>query len=133
LPYPHFGDWKLRADDVLGLGASMVGAHKYFNSSPLVRYRIHPNNGYAGRKISILDALRRQLAINRLINYYRTNLGYEADLSYLADKEFATIPNPDFKLLKSYSRIIRDGITCNSASLSSYYNLIRHYVSSKLL
>ena len=110
LPYPHFEDWKLRADDVLGFGASMVGAHKYFNSSPLVLYRIHPNNGYAGRKISKVAALSRQLAINRLIKYYRTKLGYEANLSYLADEEFCTVPNPDFKLLKTYIRIIRDGI-----------------------
>jgi len=131
LPYPHFEDWKLRADDVLGLGASMVGAHKYFNSSPLVRYRIHSNNGYAGRKISMVGALRRQLAINRLINYYRTKLGYDANLSYLADKEFATIPTPDFKLLKMYSRIIRDGITTSPARLFYYYNLARHYISTK--
>lgn len=131
LPYPHFMDWKLRADDVLGLGASMVGAHKYFNSSPLVRYRIHSNNGYAGRKNSIVGELRRQLAINRLIIYYRTELGYEANLSYLADKEFATNPTPDFKLLKSYSRIIRDGIKSYPSRLIFYCNLISHYISSK--
>jgi len=132
LPYPYTEDWRLRADDVLALGASLVGAHKYFNATPLVRYRLHSENGYStsGRKTSVINELRRDLSINRLVNHYRNMMGYETNLSYLAYQEFKTNPCPDVKLLKAYYRIIRDGVKYWPTRLYYYFNLLKYYVLS---
>jgi glycosyltransferase involved in cell wall biosynthesis len=131
LPYPYTDDWRIRADDVLALGASLVGARKYFHSVPLVRYRLHAENGYSGRKMSVIDELRRDLAINRLVNHYRSMMGYDTNLSYLACQEFDTNPHPDIKSLKAYYRIIRDGVNKWPARLYHYYRLLTHYVSTR--
>ncbi|MBC1258898.1 glycosyltransferase, partial [Trichormus variabilis] len=39
LPIPNTEDWRVRADDCLVWGASLVGAKKFYLSQPLVRYR----------------------------------------------------------------------------------------------
>ena len=130
LPYPYAEDWRLRADDVLAFGASLVGARKYFHSASLLRYRLHSDNGYNGRKISVLDKLRRDLAINRLVYYYRNMMGYDSNLSYLACQEFATNPHPDIKSLKAYYRIIRDGVKAWPTRLYYYFILLKYYISS---
>ena len=129
-PYPYTEDWRLRADDVLAFGASLVGARKFFHSEPLVSYRLHSDNRYSGRRISIVDKLRRDLAINRLVNYYRNMMGYDSNLSYLACQEFETNPHPDLKSLKAYYRIVCNGINAWPTRFYHYFNLLKHYVSS---
>jgi hypothetical protein len=131
LPYPHTQDWKVSADDVLAFGASLAGAHKYFHSEPLVFYRVHNDNGHHGRKKSIIDKLNVDISTNRLVNYYRNKMGYDANLSYLAFQEFITNPQPDLKLLKAYYRIIRDGINTWPKRLYYLYNLLRHYIDRR--
>lgn len=39
-------DWKIRADDVLVFGASVLGAHKYFFNKTQVGYLVHGNNNF---------------------------------------------------------------------------------------
>lgn len=49
LPFPYLEDWRIRADDCLVYGASLVGAIKFTLSVKLVKYRIHTRNNYANK------------------------------------------------------------------------------------
>jgi glycosyltransferase involved in cell wall biosynthesis len=49
LPYPYSTEWKIRADDCLVLGASVVGAVKGHIDALTVLYRIHERNNLYGR------------------------------------------------------------------------------------
>ncbi len=56
-------EWRIRADDILIWGLDMLGGRKYFCPEPLVRYRIHGNNGYCGKAAPSPQAqLRRRRA-----------------------------------------------------------------------
>jgi hypothetical protein len=48
LPYPYSSEWKIRADDCLVLGASVVGAIKGCIDAPTVMYRVHDCNNLYG-------------------------------------------------------------------------------------
>ncbi|MBN8600695.1 MAG: glycosyltransferase family 2 protein [Planctomycetes bacterium] len=50
LPYPFENEWRVRADDVLVLGASICGARKCYLQSNSVYYRVHENNSHYGKK-----------------------------------------------------------------------------------
>lgn len=131
LPYPNTEEWRLCADDVLIYGSSLVGARKYFHAETLVRYRMHPDNGFKDRKFSAVDVLRKDLAINRLINHYRNIMGYDQNLSVFAWKEFKTIPLPDIKLLQEYCKIVRDGGEKWSTRIKHYRKLLKHYITTR--
>lgn len=53
-------EWRIRADDILIWGLDMLGARKYFCPEPLVRYRIHGNNGFCGQAAPSPQALLRR-------------------------------------------------------------------------
>jgi glycosyltransferase involved in cell wall biosynthesis len=48
LPYPFSKEWRIRADDCLVLGASVVGAVKGYIDASTVLYRIHNHNNLFG-------------------------------------------------------------------------------------
>jgi hypothetical protein len=51
LPYEEdIPVWKTRADDILVWGSDIAGAVKYTLFSPAVKYRIHGNNLFFGKK-----------------------------------------------------------------------------------
>lgn len=49
LPYPYTAEWRIRADDCLVLGASIVGATKGHIDATTVLYRTHGRNNLHGR------------------------------------------------------------------------------------
>ncbi len=68
-------DWKIRADDVLIFGASVLGAHKYFFNKTQVGYLVHGNNNfydnfqkYKGRTYK----KKRFHNIKELVKYFST-------------------------------------------------------------
>lgn len=72
LPIPNIEDWRVRADDCLVWGASLVGAKKFYMSKPLVMYRIHSNNQYHNKKFLDIDhnyEYKRFWKRNSLFNY----------------------------------------------------------------
>lgn len=113
LPIPHTEDWRVRADDCLVWGASLVGAKKFYLSKPLVKYRIHQSNNYHNSKSKILDIdksyeYKRFWRCNSLFNYIcqKNNIGLPLLFSYTTLNELKTIPCPEYKDFSLYLKVI---------------------------
>lgn len=103
LPYPMESDWRTRADDVLVLGASLAGARKFHLGEPLVEYRMHGGNNFSGKRDNTAGKLRHGLAVNRLVQWYVDQSGYDRDeLPKMLHREFATIERPTFSQWRLY-------------------------------
>lgn len=131
LPYPYAEEWRSRADDVLILGSSLAGAHKFSNSEILVRYRVHTENAWYGKSFTTAIRLKRELALNRLFAHFRKAMGCREDLCNLAYLEFRTHPAPDYRLARDYCNIIRYGVKRRSNRLKYYAKILAHYLSEK--
>ncbi len=128
LPLPFVDDWRTRADDCLVFGASLVGARKRFLAQPLVRYRVHSNNHFCGRKPDPAATYRRRLAINRLFEYLQRQQCY--NIRQLADfphREFETIERPSLDQLLGYSRISLGARVSILRRLSCIVSMAQHF------
>ncbi|BBD68257.1 glycosyl transferase family protein [Nostoc commune NIES-4072] len=111
LPIPNIEDWRVRSDDCLVWGASLVGAKKFYMSKPLVMYRIHQNNQYHNNKFLHIDKnyeYKRFWKRNSLFNYIlkKNNLSLPLLLAFTSLNELKTIPCPKFQDFISYLKII---------------------------
>ena len=107
LPLPFVDRWRIRADDCLVFGSSLVGARKYFLAQPLVRYRVHARNRFFGRDQDKFTSYRRRLAINTLFEHFRRKLCYDPErFGELVHREFRTISRPTFRDLRHYSKLV---------------------------
>lgn len=113
LPIPYIEDWRVRADDCLVWGASLVGAKKFYLSKSLVQYRIHQSNNYHNSKSKILDIdknseYKRYWKCNSLFNYIREKNNIELPLlfTYTCLHELQTISCPEYKDFRLYLKII---------------------------
>ncbi|MDD5364266.1 MAG: glycosyltransferase family A protein [Gallionellaceae bacterium] len=89
IPYPFVSDWRVRADDVLVYGASILGAKKVYVRSLGVGYRQHGSNLYAGNakwtgpeQQSLLDFRRA-----RLLRIFSARAGVRRYPGYAALKQ----------------------------------------------
>ena len=115
LPFPYVEDWRIRADDCLVYGASLVGAIKFTLSLKLVQYRIHTRNNFANKtqenakeRKEILAHYQRRLALNRLFNLFSQQMNYidKSELTSLIPYEYKTIPQPDSKAFRGYLSLL---------------------------
>ena len=111
LPIPYTDDWRVRADDCLVWGASIVGAKKFYTSKPLVMYRIHKSNNFHNHKsldINISFEYKRFLKRSAIFNYLmqKNSLSLPLFLAYSCLNELKTIPYPKFKDFSLYLKII---------------------------
>lgn len=111
LPIPHIEDWRVRADDCLVWGASLVGAKKFYIARPLVKYRIHQDNQYYNKKF--LDTnksyeYKRLLKQTSLFNYItqKNNLSLPLMFAFISVNELQTIPDPKKQDFIAYWKII---------------------------
>jgi len=81
-PYPFEADWRIRADDVIGFGASLLGARKLFIPSLRIGYRVHGANHHFGRAQSPQAEVRRRHHLDRLFGWYcaRQHISVEASV-----------------------------------------------------
>ena len=107
MPSKYLEDWRIRADDCLVWGASLVGARKYYLSMPLIRYRVHDNNGCYGRTFNYIYQVKRTGVVNAFFELFCSRYRYDQDLYNLAKYEFRTLTNPTFKDFANYRRIIQ--------------------------
>lgn len=109
LPIPYLEDWRIRADDCLVYGASIANAHKYYLNEPLVKYRVHGNNGHYGKSKTRSPEYFQQYdrAVDRLFNFWITKFNYSEDLEQLAAQEFRSIPHPIKQEFETYFSIVR--------------------------
>jgi glycosyltransferase involved in cell wall biosynthesis len=103
LPIPFLDDWRVRADDCLMFGSSLTGGRKYLLPQPLVRYRQHDANLFAGKRYDKFAEYRRMLAIDRLFSHFAARMAHDpARLPQFAHLEFRTIPRPTFLQFRHY-------------------------------
>ncbi|MDZ8261074.1 glycosyltransferase family 2 protein [Nostoc sp. ChiQUE01b] len=111
LPIPNIEDWRVRADDCLVWGASLVGAKKFYMSKPLVLYRIHNHNQYHNKKFLDVDKnyeYKRFWKRNSLFNYIlqKNNFSSPLFLAFTSLNELKTIPIPKYQDFVTYLKII---------------------------
>ncbi|KST65148.1 glycosyltransferase family 2 protein [Mastigocoleus testarum] len=111
LPIPYIDDWRVRADDCLVWGASVVGAKKFYISKPLVMYRIHKSNNFHNSKSSgknISFEYKRLLKRSAIFNYLmqKNSLNLPLLLAHYSLNELKTIPCPKIKDFSLYLKII---------------------------
>ncbi len=91
LPFPYENEWKVRADDCLVWGSSLVGAKKYYMDKALVKYRVHQKNYHYGKTCSTDVLFKRQLSINKLFHYIMCKNDVHIDVDKMVLLEFVSI------------------------------------------
>jgi glycosyltransferase involved in cell wall biosynthesis len=93
LPYPFEADWRIRADDVIGFGASLLGARKLYIPSLRIGYRVHGANHHFGRGKSPQAEVQRKHRLERLFGWYcsRQHISTEASVG-AAVAEYRLLP-----------------------------------------
>ncbi|TWT72519.1 glycosyltransferase family 2 protein [Crateriforma conspicua] len=130
LPYPDESDWQTRADDVLVLGSSIMGADKYHLELPLVEYRIHDRNHFAGKRLDAVGKMQYALCVERMVNWYLRAARVDRDsIAYLLHREFRTCERPSSKELRSYLRMLGRGRLPWSTRLDYALNMVLHYAN----
>ena len=113
-------DWITRADEILGYGASLVGASKHFLGEPgryYINYRTHDSNHWYGINFDNIYELKITLSRNRLFNTIlrKNNLPIDDKLIL---PEFLLKQSPDKYLTIHYCLMIY-----NSKQLFWYYKI----------
>ncbi len=108
-PIPYLEDWRIRADDCLVYGASIANARKFYLNQPLVKYRVHGNNGHYGKSKTRSSEYFQQYdqAVDRLFKFWSTKFNYSENLDQFADSEFCSIPRPTQAEFETFYSIIR--------------------------
>lgn len=105
LPLDIESDWRVRADDCLVWGASLVGAKKYSLADNAVNYRVHGNNCHYGKGFDAGYLFRRSLAINRLFGLLAAKNQIVIDHEVVRF-EYLSQPDRNLRKLILYFRII---------------------------
>ncbi|QDT05696.1 Chondroitin synthase [Rubripirellula lacrimiformis] len=133
LPYPRESEWKTRADDVLVFGSSIVGSHKFHLEEPLVEYRRHGANHFAGRSWSAAEKMRYSLEVNRMTGWYVEKMGYElSTFPRLASREFRTIEKPTVKEWLQYLRMASHPSLTLGLRMGNLLSVTKHYVRERV-
>lgn len=110
LPCPLERGWRIRADDVLVIGAAMVSARKMHLAETFVRYRIHGCNSWFGAPEETGRVLRERLERHGLAGYFARDAARSLAVRHswrsLVIAEFRTIPRPTLKDARLYCRIV---------------------------
>lgn len=95
-----------QADYPIVVGASLLGARKYYLHQQLVEYRRHENND--SHKFAKATPLRAHLWHNDLIrfNHYKKRSGITDDLWKSLPLEMASVPNPSPLHLEHYEKLL---------------------------
>lgn len=101
LPLELDSDWRVRADDCLVWGASLVGAKKYFFGDAAIKYRVHGSNNFFGKRFNADYCFKRSLAINRMFNMVLSK-NYINITSDILIKESSSNPERSIKVLFDY-------------------------------
>lgn len=124
MPFKNYQEWKICADDCLAFGASLAGARKYILAKPLVRYRIHDKNQWAGKERSKSNIYQKKVKTDRLISSISQELNLTGDLGNLIYKEFTSLPNINYNIARFY---------LNLANRSQMYHKDKVRVRRKIL
>ena len=131
LPLPFESEWRIRADDCLVFGASLIGAKKFSDLSGAPSYyRIHGENNYRGTKSRNLEAdYRQRVAVDKLFNYI-VSRNCVVLLPRRVIDEFRLSENPDWHKFLLYSKVVFMLPTTYLHKLYLWLRLIKAYVRS---
>jgi glycosyltransferase involved in cell wall biosynthesis len=134
LPCPLETVWRTSADNVLVLGASLVGARKYHMAWPGIDYRVHGGNFWFGRERTPRVRTEYQRAYNRTITHYLSRVegafrirSETEGLPRLLAREFRTIPAPLASEARAYAKLVRRHR--GPRRLRSWWRIWSHYRS----
>lgn len=133
LPIPYLEDWRVRADDCIIFGASVVGARKFYLAQPLVKYRAHGNNNHFGRKEKRTPEYleRYNQAKTRLFSFFSKRINYPSNLDKFAHIEFRTIPKPNQEEFNIYKSIVKQSKLPKWKRAINLLSLYTHYLGTK--
>ena len=135
IPEPYLGRWRTRADDWLVCGSDILRGHKNHLAEPLVEYRAHGNNAWLDQGRDPGASLRHWLKVESMLAYYRARAGLppevRADVLRHAKYEFLTRPQPSYKELRAYCRLIDGSSLPWSKRLERKFSMWRHYLRSR--
>lgn len=132
LPLPLEDDWRIRADDCLVYGASLVGAKKGYLCRPLVDYRAHGTNQYLNRRVDRDKQFLHLVAKQRLFQRFMKVRGLNPeDLSRLATLEFRTHKHVNYKLYRQYVRLVRRSNLPFTRRFKSLLSMSAHYIRTR--
>lgn len=102
LPGDMVAGWKSRPDDCLVYGSEILGAHKYYLGTPLVRHRQHGLNAKNSYLRAPCRTCRYMMHSERMLEFYRQQAGVTPRWLRMAKAEFRTKPSPTFAELRAY-------------------------------
>lgn len=131
LPESQIQQWKTRPDDCLFYGSDILGGHKYYLADALVLHREHTNNALQEFINSPIKTAQYAIRLEKMLDYYRTSIGFSPTWLKLAKNEFRTKPRPQFSELWIYCFMAIKAPTRLSSRLSQVGAIIAHYLKSK--
>ncbi len=105
LPEEMRPTWRISADNCLVFGASILGAHKYYEPTGSVHYRVHGANGWWGKQTPANKFLNRVRSLG-LIQHYARSIGLDERCVDLTKAEFLSKPYPTWEEAKRYARLV---------------------------
>jgi glycosyltransferase involved in cell wall biosynthesis len=130
LPKEQVAEWKSRPDDCLFYGSDILGAHKYYLAEPLVMHREHANNALLEFRHSPIKNARYALRVEKMLAFYRNEMGVSTQWLKLAKYEFRTKPTPSFSEFWIYFCFSLQAPIRWSARLSQAFAILAHYLQS---
>jgi glycosyltransferase involved in cell wall biosynthesis len=103
---PLIPRWRIRADDCLVMGASLVGSQKYYLAEPTVSYRVHGKNHFHRQGSHLAGDYAHWLRRESLKVVFSHQLGIPADVANQVDTEFSTVPQPTREVYQEYVAIV---------------------------
>jgi hypothetical protein len=97
--------WRIRADDCLVYGASLVCSKKYFLATPTVLYRIHGQNRLFGREQTHDEGFLHRFRRETFVQLLSTNLGISRTVCLRVVQEFFSMEHPTQSDFRTYSKI----------------------------
>jgi glycosyltransferase involved in cell wall biosynthesis len=98
--------WHLCADNCLVLGASVLGARKYFLPTGSVHYRVHGANGWHANRTPEREFLNA-LHIRCLIQFYANRVGFADRFADLAKQEYLLKIEPTWDDTLRYAKLVQ--------------------------
>lgn len=106
VPDSMLAEWKTRADDCIGYGADILGAHKVYLGRPRVNYRSHGQNLYLDASRTKSSKSAYKLRREKMFAYYRAVAGLHDHDRLRAPEEFRNKPEVTRRMLRAYLRVV---------------------------
>jgi glycosyltransferase involved in cell wall biosynthesis len=119
--------WRIRADDCLVYGASLVCSKKYFLASPTVLYRVHGKNGLFGLEENSDERFLHHFRRETFVQLLSTNLGIGLAVCLRVVQEFLSMEYPTQSDFRTYSTINRKLKLSLLTKLKGHIKMYLHY------